>query len=328
MNAQIRCDVCFEAYSLDMFRFLPTCGHGLCIVCSEKTLTKRNCVICRHPKGSQESVQIFLTFAEADSNRPVDKARVVVENLAKIGPDSMPLSVQKAGRKIRHVLRDIEPGDDIARELLDAAKNLDERIYPLFLEFDLANDKIASLTAQIEELRQRLKVAESREDEIKRLRRSLADANDKSNQAVALAKEVKAAVLKQQGENARLSRTVQRQLSELSSKEEDNEVLRAKLTRRDNRISLLEKKLKILSRKTRHLDPTPDVGAIDNDPDESLQIENSAEGIRVPRKSTDWLPVEPERPVGGVIREKHKDQDSKSESILSATRFETDPAWS
>ncbi|KAJ7684398.1 hypothetical protein DFH06DRAFT_6138 [Mycena polygramma] len=279
MSTMIRCDVCFDSYTLDMFRFLPTCGHGLCIVCSEKTATKRNCVICRHPKGSQDSVQIFLTFAETTYE---DKARSVVENLARIGPDSMPISVQKAGRKIRRVLRDIEPEDEVARELLDAAKNLDERIYPLFLELDLANDKIAMLNAEIQELRQQLTVAASREQEMKQLRRSLAEARTEHKTAVAAVRETKELVLKERGDNARLSRAVQRQLSEITSKDGENDLLRAKLSRRDNRISLLEKKLKILSR-TR---PTkPDA----NDPDDSLQIDNSAEGIRIARKSTDWL---------------------------------------
>ncbi|KAJ6551360.1 hypothetical protein B0H19DRAFT_1157341 [Mycena capillaripes] len=305
MNAKIRCDVCFESYTIDMFRFLPTCGkppavdlilsltkhawftgHGLCIVCSEKTHTKRNCVICRHPKGSQDSVQIFLTFAETS---PTDKARSVAENLSRIGPDSMPISVQKAGKKIRRALRDIEPEDEVARELLDAARNLDERIYPLFVELDLANTQVAALTAEIEELRQQLQVAASREEETRQLRRSLAEAKNHYNAAIALAKETQDAVLKKQDDNSRLSRTIQRQLSDMSKKEEEKDLLRAKLSRRDNRISLLEKKLKLLSRTVKH--PKPDT----NDPDESLQIDNSAEGIRIPRKSTDW--VEPARVI-------------------------------
>ncbi|KAF8191628.1 hypothetical protein K438DRAFT_1830843 [Mycena galopus ATCC 62051] len=291
MNGQIRCDVCLEPYSLDMFRFLPTCGHGLCIGCSENTLAKRNCAICRQPKGSKEPMQIFLTFCEAET-----KAQTVLQNLGRIGPDSLPVSVQKAGKKIRRVVRDIDPDEDVARELLDAAKNLDERIYPLFLELDLANDKIATLTSQIEELRRQLKVAESREDDITHLRRSLADAQDVSKQANALLKKAKDGALKEREQSSRLSRTVQRQLSDLSSKEAENEVLRAKLTRRDNRISLLEKKLKLLSRTQKHPNLKPDVAS--NDPDESLQIDNSAEGIRVTRKSNDWL--EPERP--GIVR--------------------------
>ncbi|KAJ7778795.1 hypothetical protein DFH07DRAFT_876416 [Mycena maculata] len=285
-NVKVRCDVCFESYPLDLFRFLPACGHGLCIVCSEKTLQKRNCAICRHPKGFQDPVQIFLTFAESS---PVDKAHSVIDNLTRIGPETMPISVQKAGRKIRHVMRDIDPEDDIARELLEAAKNLDERIYPLFLDLDLANDKVAMLTAEIEELRQELKVAESKDDEMKELRRSLAESRTETRSTLAVAAKNKAVALKERDENARLSRAVQRQLSDLTSKEEENAILHAKLTRRDNRISLLEKKLKVLSRTVQH--PRPD----ENDPDESLQIDNSAEGIRIPRKSNDWL--EPARVI-------------------------------
>ncbi|KAJ6500740.1 hypothetical protein C8R45DRAFT_819731, partial [Mycena sanguinolenta] len=229
-------------------------GHGLCIGCTEQTSKNRNCVICRQPKGPHECIQIFLTFCEAETTS-VQKAHTVVYNLGKIGPDSVPRSVQKAGKKIRRVVRDIEPEDqDVARELLDAAKNLDERIYPLFLELDLANDRIAALTAQIEELQQQLKVAESQRDEIMHL---------------PLLKEAKDEVSKERAQSARLARTVQRHLSELGSKEEENETLRGKLARRDNRISLLEKKLKLLSRTPKH--PKPD------DPDESLQIANSAE---------------------------------------------------
>ncbi|KAJ6606171.1 hypothetical protein DFH09DRAFT_1269233 [Mycena vulgaris] len=257
MSAKVRCDVCFESYGLDMFRFLPACGHGLCIACSQKTHSKPKCAICRHPKGFQEPIQIFLTFA---ASNPADKAHAVVENLARIGAESMPISVQKAGRKIRHAMRDLDPGDEVARDLLAAAKNLDERIYPLFLELDLANDRIAALIAQIEELRQQLKVAESREDEMKRLRRTLAEANSDYRTALSVADKTKDAALKERAENSKLSRTVQRQLSEMSAKDEQNTVLRAKLTRRDNRISLLEKKLKLLSRTVKH--PKPEA----NDP--------------------------------------------------------------
>ncbi|KAJ7700824.1 hypothetical protein B0H17DRAFT_212645 [Mycena rosella] len=272
MSAKVRCDVCFESYTLDMFRFLPSCGHGLCIVCSEKTVSKPKCVICRHPKGSQESIQIFLTFGESS---PADKAHAVVDNLARIGTDSMPISVQKAGRKIRHAMRDIEPGDDVARELLDAAKNLDERIYPLFLELDLANDKILALTTEIEVLRQQLRAAEAREDEIKRLRRSVAKANNDYKAALSVAEKTKDVALKERAESARLGHAVQRQLSELSAKDEQITVLRAKLTRRENRVSLLEKKLKVVSRAAKH-------PKTENDPDESLQIDHSAE-VRVHR---------------------------------------------
>ncbi|KAJ6630259.1 hypothetical protein B0H10DRAFT_1774771, partial [Mycena sp. CBHHK59/15] len=228
-------------------------GHGLCIVCSERTHSKPRCAICRHPKGSLEPVQIYLTFGEST---PADKAKSVADNLGRIDADSLPVSVQKAGRKIRHVMRDIQPDDAIARELLDAAKNLDERIYPLFLELDLANDRIAALNAEIQELRRQLTAAESRADEIKQIRRTLA--------------ETKECVLKEQGQNSRLSRTVQRQLADLETKEQENTQLLAKVTKREKRILLLEKKLKILSRVAKH--PKPDA----DDPDESLQVENFA----------------------------------------------------
>jgi chromosome segregation ATPase len=203
-----------------------------------------------------------LTFAETS---PSDKAHSVVENLNRIGPDSMPISVQKAGRKIRHVLRDIEPEDEVAvspesntatqllsaepaqRELLDAAKNLDERIYPLFLELDLANDTIATLNVEIQELRRQLKVAAFQEAEMKQLRRSFTEGKTEYKTAVALLAKTKEAVLRERSDNSRLSHTVQRQLSELSLKEGDNDLLRAKLIRRDNRVRLLHYSLFVFS---------------------------------------------------------------------------------
>ncbi|KAJ7611718.1 hypothetical protein FB45DRAFT_315057 [Roridomyces roridus] len=282
---KVRCDVCFEAYSLEMFRFLPSCGHGLCIVCSEKTQQKRNCAICRHPKGPQEPIQIYLTLAD-----PVDKAHSVVDSLARIGPDSLPISVQKAGRKIRKVVRDVEPEDDVMKELLAAAKNLDERVFPLFMDLDLANDKIANLTCEIDTLRAQLKAAEAKDDDIKQLQSSLADSRAETRAHLATAEKNKGVALKERAENAKLGRAVTRHLSELSEKQEENAVLRAKLTRRDTRISLLEKKLKVVSRTKQPLK-----GDKSNDPDESLQVENSAEGIRISRKSNDW--VEPARKI-------------------------------
>ncbi|KAJ7042023.1 hypothetical protein C8F04DRAFT_1252497 [Mycena alexandri] len=234
-----------------------------------------------------------MTFAETT---PEDKARAVVENLTRIGPDSMPISVQKAGRKIRHALRDIESDDEIARELLDAAKNLDERIFPLFLELDLANDRIATLNIEIEELRRQLKVAASREEEMKQLRRSLAAAKSEYKTAVSVAERAKDSVLQERADNARLSRTIQRQLSELSTKEGENDALRAKLSRRDNRISLLDKKLKVVSRTLKY--PKPDT----DNPDDSLQVDNSAEGIRIPRKSNDWVDLRVIRKKAGVLK--------------------------
>ncbi|KAJ7184528.1 hypothetical protein C8R46DRAFT_462353 [Mycena filopes] len=293
MNVKISCDVCFESHSLELFRFLPACGHGLCVVCTEKTATKRNCAICRHPKGSQEPVQIYMNFSETTP------ARAVLENLTRIGPDSLPISVQKAGRKIRHALQDIESGDEVVRELLDAAKNLDERIAPLFVELDLAKEKMTAMTTEIEELRRKLQAAAARENEIKQLRRSLAMAESQCKNAVGVAEQATDSLLKERADNARLGRTIQRHLIDLHAKEQENELLRAKLARRDNRISLLEKKIKVVSRTVKH----PPKADPDN-ADESLQIDNSiqiqrgyvqaergpgyVQGPRIIRKPTDW----------------------------------------
>ncbi|KAJ7144969.1 hypothetical protein C8R43DRAFT_1130386 [Mycena crocata] len=285
MNFKVRCDICFDSFPLEMFRFLPTCGHGLCIKCSASAATNAKCAICRKPKGSQIPVQIYLTPADTS---PVGKAHSVVDNLTRISVDSVPISVEKAGRKIRRVMKDLDPEDGVVRELLDAARNLDERIYPLFLQLEFANEHIATLTAEIEELQRQLKVAEAKEDDMKQLRRSIAEARTEQRAALSLAEKNKNVALKEREDNSRLNRTIHRHLSDISSKEEEIALLRAKLTRRENRVSLLEKKLKLVSRTVKQPQPNAD-------PDESLQIDNSIKGIRIPRKSNDWL--EPARVV-------------------------------
>ncbi|KAJ7221588.1 hypothetical protein GGX14DRAFT_670359 [Mycena pura] len=299
MTVKVQCTVCYDSFALDTFRFLPTCGHGLCIACSAKTHKKPDCVTCRRPKGGQEPIRIYITLAESSGGA----AHSVVDKLKKIGPESVALSVQKAGKKIRHAMKDLEA--DVAHDLLAAAKDLDERIYPLFQELELARDQIATQNAHIQELQQ---VVESGEDEIKQLRRSLKNAKVHESAAVFLAEKAEKAKDAFQAENVKLNRTVQRQLSDLAAKENEDALLRAKLTRRDdkltrreNRISVLEKKLKLLSRSAKH--PKPE----ENDPDESLQIDKTADvrdyfspiiplsnaptvqGIRNPRKSNDWI---------------------------------------
>jgi hypothetical protein len=189
-------------------------------------------------------VQIFLTFAE---NNPVAQAPEAAENLRRDGSDSMPTGVQKAGRKLRHAMRDLEPFAVSRswrlqlrtalhvreqRRLLNAANNLDELVYPLFLELDQLNEK----TAEIEELRRQLKIVERREEDIGQLRRSLAETKAENEVARNMIQTARDVVVKERAENARLSCTVQRQLSELNTKEEENALLRAKLTKRDNRV--------------------------------------------------------------------------------------------
>ncbi|KAJ7063644.1 hypothetical protein C8F01DRAFT_1133791 [Mycena amicta] len=265
-RAKVECDVCLERFGLDMFRVLPTCGHGLCIACTAKTHANPNCVICRKPKKGKEPIQIYLTIVDAN---PLERALSVTENLGKIDGDAAPASLQKAGIKIRQAIRTLQPNDTVARELLEAAKNLDERISPTFTELKAVN---ANLIEEAQNLREQLKMAQSQAGEIRQLRKSLSEAEQRHKKSAASAERRKAAVETEKDENARLNRVIVQQDSVVAEKEAEVDKLRAKIERRDNRVTVLEKKLKIMSRQAAKRS-RPD----ENDADESLQIEHSAE---------------------------------------------------
>ncbi|KAF7323461.1 Proteophosphoglycan ppg4 [Mycena chlorophos] len=231
-RTKVHCDICLEKYPLDQFRVLPTCGHGLCVSCTEQTAAQPTCAICRKPKGRKEPIQAFLTLVDPN---PLERALNVAEGLGKIGVDAPPESLRKAGGKIRG-----------AKELLDAARDLDERLSPILEE------------------------SEAQMQEIETLKETIVGMEEKHKKIASAAERRKAALATERTENARFSKMLEEQDQVVAAQDAEMEELRAKLERRDNKIALLEKKLKVMSRQAVKR-PRPE----NDDPDESLQIEYS-----------------------------------------------------
>ncbi|KAF7294600.1 hypothetical protein MIND_00996600 [Mycena indigotica] len=219
-------------------------------------------------RASWDLMDIYLTLVDPAS--PLERATSVTENLGKINGDTAPASLQKAGAKIRQAAKGLGASDAVAQELLEAAKNLEERISPLFTELKDAN---TTLLEEVQDLREQLLAVERQRHEIKQLKRSLTEIDQKYKKAAASAERRKAAVASEKDENSRLSCVIAEQDEVVAEKENEAEQLRAKIERRNNRISVLEKKLKVMSRQAAKRSRSDE----NEDPDESLQIEYSFE---------------------------------------------------
>ncbi|KAF7323309.1 Proteophosphoglycan ppg4 [Mycena chlorophos] len=265
-RTKVHCDICLEKYPLDQFRVLPTCGHGLCVSCTEQTAAQPTCAICRKLKGRKEPIQAFLTLVDPN---PLERALNVAEGLGKIGVDAPPESLRKAGGKIRGAVRHLRgsAGEEVAKELLDAARDLDERLSPMFAEL---KDTNAELMEEVEDLREQLEESEAQMQEIETLKETIVGMEEKHKKIASAAERRKAALATERTENARFSKMLEEQDQVVAAQDAEMEELRAKLERRDNKIALLEKKLKVMSRQAVKR-PRPE----NDDPDESLQIEYS-----------------------------------------------------
>lgn len=75
-------------------------GHGFCQKCLHETREQPRCAICRHPKGSQEPRQIYVTFVEPTPKKK-QRPLTVAEGLDAIDCDAPAISLRRAGLKIR-----------------------------------------------------------------------------------------------------------------------------------------------------------------------------------------------------------------------------------
>ncbi|CAK5264009.1 unnamed protein product [Mycena citricolor] len=205
-----------------------------------------------------------------------NEAQSVTQSLDMIGPQSMAMTIQKGGKKIERVVASI-PEDQIDEGYVE----LDERLAPLASELELMKNRCIEQAEEMVELRRRLQEQETKAAEVPLLRQSVAAARSDWQVAVQERTQATAVLSRERAENARLQQAVQTQVAGVRAKEEEVEKLQGKLTRRDKRLALLEKKLKVLTRTMKHPRTAPA-----EDPDDSLQIENSVEIVR---KSNDWI---------------------------------------
>lgn len=130
------------------------------------------------------------------------------------------------------------------RELLEAAKNLEERIHPLFLQLEYEKARNLSLEHQLKEMSHKSK---ANDVELRRVKTQLADTRKDYEAAVSVAEQAKNCVLREREENARMYRRLQKHSPALAQAEADKLKLQDSLKERDKEVRLSDAKLSVAS---------------------------------------------------------------------------------
>ncbi|KAF8894839.1 hypothetical protein BD779DRAFT_1503214 [Infundibulicybe gibba] len=258
-----QCNVCCDSLPLNLFRFLE-CGHGLCLDCTNAVRSNPLCAICRKPKGKVEPRQIYITIVGSTIE---ERAKNVSDRLDMIDTETPAISIERAGRKLKDIGKYLPPGSCVATELLEAADNLQKRLFPVFSDLERERKERTVLESQIDSLRDKIKVTESLGARNLALESQLRIARKDFEAALSATGKAKDHTLKQQEEVERLKITTQRQSGKITSQEQEIQQLQLSLEDREKQINLLKKKLKALAKSTKQ--PKFDI----HDPDASLQVE-------------------------------------------------------
>jgi hypothetical protein len=117
--------------------------------------------------------------------------------------------------------------------LLEAAKDMEDRIYPLFAMLEDERREKEVLIKKVVERTQKLK---SLDVEVKKLRTGLKEARQDYEKLAPVADQAKDRWIREKGENTKLSKTVKRQKEAIEAKEEENRNLQALLEERKKEV--------------------------------------------------------------------------------------------
>lgn len=265
---RLRCTICEESLLIENFRFF-SCGHGLCENCLRRTRSDPTCAFCRQPKGIPH--QIFLNFSEPTAD---EKATTLADGLDRMDANSPAVSLERASRKLKDVVRHVDA--DTANNLLEAARNLEERILPLSTMLELQRADNAAYQKQIASLEGKLKQTESLDGKVSRLRVRLGEAEKNYETAASLAEKVAKRAAAKQDEIGRLKESLERYRHALKNKDEEVQRTKAALELKETQVRLLNTKLKALAKSGSR----PRIRT--EDPDASLLVEpqiKHAEGM-------------------------------------------------
>ncbi|KAF5318127.1 hypothetical protein D9619_012195 [Psilocybe cf. subviscida] len=205
-----RCPICTEPFPLDQILVLH-CGHGFCFKCT--TTVEKKCWVCRTPLAGLAPHRIYLDAEKHDA---------VIEGLNKIDLDAPAGSVAKAGGKIQRLLN--KPDPELLQAVLDAKRDMEERITPMFEKFEQMRDENERLLTKYNEAKTK----------VEREKRKLGDA--------------KKAVDAAQEDLSRQTERMRDYKACIKSKEEEIAELKAALELKDKQINLANKKLKVLAK--------------------------------------------------------------------------------
>ncbi|KAF8061750.1 hypothetical protein FPV67DRAFT_1510176 [Lyophyllum atratum] len=265
------CGICKDGYQIEDLVFYMVCGHGFCHLCLQHlakhlaaTRKIAKCCVCRRVlEVGEEPQRIYITFMEPEAAKPIS----VVDGLRQIDIETPAGSILRAAKKIRQEARTAD--DRTLKSLLNAARELEQRLYPLRAELECEREEMATVLDDRDYLKIR---TEEMRSEVTDLRNQLHDAKANLEAALAVAEEAADIGLRAQRERARSDQTIQRYRRARDNKEKELEMARNSLEQKDKQIHILNTKLKILAKQVKQAKRT-------EDPDDSLQIERPAEVI-------------------------------------------------
>ncbi|THV06923.1 hypothetical protein K435DRAFT_417182 [Dendrothele bispora CBS 962.96] len=242
MTYLVLCDICQEDLPLERFLFYR-CGHGYCDSCTPK-ITQRTCPMCRQ-KRDHEPHRVYLTPAATTVE---EKGKALGLALDSIGPESSTKSTRNIGKRIKSFAEEVNVEQATADRLLNVAKEMDERIAPLFFQLQLEQHEKLALQEKVNQWLPRVKNAQKVEREVECLKGHLAE----KQKALVHANEVNArqavAIEKQRQEIDTLKDMISQQMGIISLR--DAEVVQWKKNVEDEQMQtrLYKKKLKVLSK--------------------------------------------------------------------------------
>ncbi|KAJ3506953.1 hypothetical protein NLJ89_g6572 [Agrocybe chaxingu] len=234
-----KCGVCHEdSIPLDQVLFFQ-CGHWLCRSCTEHADFRRKsvCHECKQPIGTPHRIYLHL------DDLIDQQASEVVSGLRKIDLDTPAVSVERAAGRIRRMHKQSNGDPETSKALLDATKELEERIAPLY-------SKWAEVKRENDGLVIRLQVLEA--------------SNQHYQETTRKAKHI---ARYEREESERLGKRAEGYRLMLREKDIEIMKLQKELEEREKKTGLLKTKLKALTKAERHKRPP-----IHDSPNTSLQI--------------------------------------------------------
>ncbi|KAJ3930073.1 MAG: hypothetical protein NXY57DRAFT_1062729 [Lentinula lateritia] len=260
--AEALCDICYQVFSLDRFWF-STCGHGFCETCTTSLEKTRTCPSCREPRKKANIHKIYFTLPEEQENA-IDvqsQSQTLARSMTNIHPSSTLSSVDRVVEGLKKFSGKLGVDAETASNLLGVAKDMEERLRPIFFQFQLERDEKRTLQEKVNLWQHRVTQVEASEVEVAKLKKELERAK-RANQGMA-------------AENCRLTKRLEAEVTESEklrkdviderrlNKERDGLVqqLERELENAGKLAGLTNKKLKVLARSSNR---TPVANSADN----------------------------------------------------------------
>ncbi|KAH8832651.1 hypothetical protein DL96DRAFT_1582916 [Flagelloscypha sp. PMI_526] len=260
----IGCYICQEALSsLDGLCTLP-CGHCFCRTCLQSDSGSNNCAVCRKPKGKAKLGTPLFPYTVDTS------PEAVIAELACLDSSSSVSAVRRATKGFQRIIR-LEGGHII--DLLNASKDLSERLEPAFAKLDSVTSENKDLKSRIADLQRKVVDFQADASQFKESSISLRAAKQDRKEALEEAQRNHSHAEILRTKVKRRDEALKSQASGLNILKQENESLQKALRAEKKRSALLARQLKSPKAKG------PDTPTSENE-DESLIIERSADLVR------------------------------------------------